>query len=138
MVKEKIKIKHPSKKSSLNPKYIKENNKNESSLINKAFISKKFLHKKRKNKNRINLDKIKQEKNKYNPKIKSNIQNIKTNSKEKEEEKNSIDDKIICAHLLLNSYNNTQTKDFLPGKTIKERMNTMRENIISLFPDIIN
>ena len=131
MVKEKIKIKikHPSKKSGLNPKYIKENNKNESSLINKAFISKKFLHKKRKNKNRINLDKIKQEKNKYN---------IKTNSKEKEEEKNSIDDKIICAHLLLNSYNNTQTKDFLPGKTIKERINTMRENIISLFPDIIN
>ena len=118
MGKEKIKIKHPSKKSSLNPKYIKENNKNESSLINKAFISKKFLHKKRKNKNRINLDKIKQEKNKYN---------IKTNSKEKEEEKNSIDDKIICAHLLLNSYNNTQTKDFLPGKTIKERMNRMRE-----------
>ena len=137
MGKEKLKIANTSKKSKLIQKHLKENNKNETSFINKALISTKFLHKKRKIKTKITLEKNNQEKNKYNPKAKSITKNIKIKNELNEEENDVIDDKIVCTHLLLNSYANTTTEEFLPEKTIEERINSMREKILSIFPDLI-
>ena len=137
MGKEKLKIANTSKKSKLIQKHLKESNKNETSIINKALISTKFLHKKRKIKSKIFLDKNNQEKIKYNPKAKSISKHIKIKNELNEEENDEIDDKIVCTHLLLNSYANTKTEEFLPEKTIEERINSMREKILSMFPDLI-
>ena len=68
----------------------------------------------------------------------SNYKHNKIKKNSNEEEKDLIDDKIVCAHLLLNSYANTNTQDFLPEKTIQQRINTMREKITSIFPDLID
>ena len=58
--------------------------------------------------------------------------------KKKKSNNDLIDDKAICSHLLLNSYSNTKTLDFLPEKTIEQRIKTMKDKIISLFPELKN
>ena len=47
-----------------------------------------------------------------------------------------IDDKMVCTHLLLNSYKNTNKNDFLPEKSIEQRINTIRGKLLSIFPDL--
>ena len=130
MGKEKIKIKKIPKKASLIPKSLKKIGKNESSHINKIKID-KLINKKLKNKKSLFLDES--EKNKNNCKIKKKINKIS-----KKSYKDFIDDRAICSHLLLNSYSNTKTIDFLPEKTIEQRIKTMKDKIISLFPELKN
>ena len=138
MGKEKLKIKYAPKKINLISNNSNDKNKNELSLNNNVKIKKKFLHKKRKVKKNFFIDEIGQGKNKYYNNIKSNYKNNKIKKNSNEEEKDLIDDKIVCTHLLLNSYANTNTQDFLPEKTIQQRINTMREKITSIFPDLID
>jgi len=133
MGKEKIKIKKIPKKASLIPKSLKNIRKNESSLINNIKIGTIF-NKKLKNKKSIFLDESEKEKN--NCKIKKIKNNINKISKKSNNE--LINDRAICAHLLLNSYSNTKTIDFLPEKTIDQRIKSMKDKIISLFPELKN
>ena len=49
---------------------------------------------------------------------------------------NSLEEKSICTHLLLNSYANKNNLEYLPGKTIEERINSMREKVLFLFPQL--
>ena len=60
------------------------------------------------------------------------------NSKPKKSLKNinSLEEKSICTHLLLNSYANKNNLDYLPDKTIEERINSMREKVLFLFPQL--
>ena len=133
MGKEKIKIKKIPKKASLIPKSLKNIRKNESTLINNIKINTIF-NKKLKNKKNIFLDES--EKEKTNCKIKKLKNNINKISKKSNNE--LINDRAICAHLLLNSYSNTKTIDFLPEKTIDQRIKSMKDKIISLFPELKN
>ena len=133
MGKEKIKIKKIPKKASLIPKSLKNMRKNESSHINNIKID-KILNKKLKNKKSIFLNESEKEKN--NCKIKKIKKKI--NKISKKSNNNLIDDREICSHLLLNSYSNTKTLDFLPEKTIEQRIKTMKDKIISLFPELKN
>ncbi len=133
MGKEKIKIKKIPKKASLIPKSLKNIRKNESSLINNIKINTIF-NKKLKNKKNIFLDESEKEKN--NCKIKKIKKKINKISKKSNNE--LINDRAICAHLLLNSYSNTKTIDFLPEKTIDQRIKSMKDKIISLFPELKN
>ena len=133
MGKEKIKIKKIPKKASLIPKSLKNIRKNESSHINNIKINTIF-NKKLKNKKNIFLDESEREKN--NCKIKK-IKN-KMNKISKKSNNELINDRAICAHLLLNSYSNTKTIDFLPEKTIDQRIKSMKDKIISLFPELKN
>ena len=133
MGKEKIKIKKIPKKASLIPKRLKNIRKNESSLINNIKIGTIF-NKKLKNKKNIFLDESEKEKN--NCKIKKIKKKINKISKKSNNE--LINDRAICAHLLLNSYSNTKTIDFLPEKTIDQRIKSMKDKIISLFPELKN
>ena len=55
-------------------------------------------------------------------KLKENTKNI-----------HSTKDKSIYSHLLLNQYTNKNFLDYLPNKTIEERISSMREKILSLF-----
>jgi hypothetical protein len=59
-------------------------------------------------------------------------------SKIKENTKNihSPKDKSIYTHLLLNQYANKNFLDYLPDKTIEERISSMREKILSIFPEL--
>ena len=58
-------------------------------------------------------------------KLKENTKNI-----------HSTKDKSIYSHLLLNQYTNKNFLDYLPNKTIEERISSMREKILSLFPKL--
>ena len=124
------KIKSATKKLKLIQNPLNENNRNSSSNNFVNNINNKFSHKKRK---------IKKIKNKYdNNKIisKNKINKIK-NDLIKNDETDFIDDKIVCTHLLLNSYKNTNKNDFLPEKSIEQRINTIRGKLLSIFPDLI-
>ena len=125
------KIKSAAKKLKLIQNPLNENNRNTSSSNNFVNnINYKFSHKKRK---------IKKIKNKYdNNKIisKNKINKVK-NDLTKNDETDFIDDKIVCTHLLLNSYKNTNKNDFLPEKSIEQRINTIRGKLLSIFPDLI-
>ena len=59
-------------------------------------------------------------------------------SKTKENTKNSYSSKdtSIDTHLLLNSYANINPMDYLPDKTIEERIKTIREKIFFVFPEL--
>ena len=58
-------------------------------------------------------------------------------SKSKENNKNQFSkDKTIELHLLLNSYANKNPLEYLPEKTIEERIKTMREKIFGVFPEL--
>ena len=102
------------------------------------MINETVSKEKRKIKKKIFFDEIKQGKKQNNNSKNIQKNKIKINKKVKDNEDDLIDDKIICSHLLLNSYFNVSTMDFLPEKTIEQRINTMREKIISIFPDLNN
>lgn len=51
-------------------------------------------------------------------------------------DENSLDEKRICTHLLLNSYANKNNLEYLPDKTIEERINSMRQKVLLLFPQL--
>ena len=124
------KIKSATKKLKSIQNSLNEKNKNDSSikLVNK--INNKFSHKKRK---------IKKAKNVYDNKIISNNKIGKVNNTfNKNDSIDIIDDKMVCTHLLLNSYKNTNKNDFLPEKSIEQRINTIRGKLLSIFPDLIN
>lgn len=110
---------------------------------------KRFLDKKRKKiKRKIYIDEIiegekKLEREERRKKYLSNKENDFTGlkaatSKIKENSKNiySPKDKSIYTHLLLNQYANKNFLDYLPDKTIEERIATMREKILSAFPEL--
>ena len=123
------KIKSATKKLKSIQNSLNEKNKNDSSikLVNK--INNKFSHKKRK---------IKKAKNMYDNKIISNNKIDKINNTvNKNDSIDIIDDKMVCTHLLLNSYKNTNKNDFLPEKSIEQRINTIRGKLLSIFPDLI-
>ena len=122
------KIKSATKKLKSIQNSLNEKNKNDSSikLVNK--INNKFSHKKRK---------IKKAKNVYDNKIISNNKIGKVNNTfNKNDSIDIIDDKMVCTHLLLNSYKNTNKNDFLPEKSIEQRINTIRGKLLSIFPDL--
>ena len=122
------KIKSATKKLKSIQNSLNEKNKNDSSikLVNK--INNKFSHKKRK---------IKKAKNMYDNKIISNNKIGKVNNTFNINDSiEIIDDKMVCTHLLLNSYKNTNKNDFLPEKSIEQRINTIRGKLLSIFPDL--
>ena len=136
MGKDKIKIKKIPKKASLIPKDLKKiKSQNESSNTNKIKID-EILNKKLKNKKTLFFDESKKGKNDYDYKLKKIKKKLNKNSKRTNND--LIDDTAICTHLLLNSYSNTNTLDFLPEKTIEQRIKTMKDKIISLFPELKN
>lgn len=49
---------------------------------------------------------------------------------------NSLEEKSICTHLLFNSYANKNNLEYLPDKTIEERINSMRQKVLLLFPHL--
>ena len=115
----------------------------------KPKIQKKFLEKKRKKiKKQIyigkkNKEEKKLEKEEKKKKYLANKENESTSlrastPKTKDNTKNRIlsKDKSIYIHLLLNSYANYDPLQYLSGKTIEERIQTMREKIFSVFPDL--
>ena len=110
---------------------------------------KRFLDKKRRKiKRKLYLDEInegekKLEREERRKKYLSNKENdyigLKGGtSKIKENTKNihSPKDKSIYTHLLLNQYANKNFLDYLPDKTIEERIASMREKILSVFPEL--
>ena len=134
MGKDRIKIKKIPKKASLIQKGLKKiKSKNESSNMNKIKID-EILNKKLKNKKTLFFDESKKGNNDY--KLKKIKKKLNKNSKRTNND--LIDDTAICTHLLLNSYSNTNTLDFLPEKTIEQRIKTMKDKIISLFPELKN
>ena len=119
------------------------------SLQDKQKSEKRFLDKKRRKiKRKIYLDGInegekKLEREERRKKYLSNKENdyigLKGGtSKIKENTKNihSPKDKSIYTHLLLNQYANKNFLDYLPDKTIEERIASMREKILSVFPEL--
>ena len=66
----------------------------------------------------------------------TSIKGITSKSKENIRDSHSLKDKSIYTHLLLNSYANKNSLEYLPEKTIEERIKTMREKIISVFPEL--
>ena len=134
MGKNNIKIKKIPKKAILIPKGLKNTSKNEPSHLTKIKIDEQLLKPKIKNKKKLILNDNKKEKN--NCKFKKIKKKIKKTSNKLSDD--FIDDKAVCAHLLLNSYAHTNTLDFLPEKTTEQRIKTMRDKIISLFPDLKN
>ncbi len=135
MVKNKLKIKQISRKKPLISNHF---TKSKSSNLKYSMINETVSKEKRKIKKKIFFDEIKQGKKQNNNSKNIQKNKIKINKKVKDNEDDLIDDKIICSHLLLNSYFNVSTMDFLPEKTIEQRINTMREKIISIFPDLNN
>ena len=110
---------------------------------------KRFLDKKRRKiKRKIYLDGInegekKLEREERRKKYLSNKENdfigqkggtskIKENTKNKHSPK----DKSIYTHLLLNQYANKNFLEYLPNKTIEERISIMREKILSIFLEL--
>ena len=138
MGKNKLKIKPISRKKPLISNHFTKSKKSKSLNLKYPMINEPVPNEKRKIKKKLFFDEIKQGKKQNN--ITKNLQKNKTkiNKKAKDNEDDLIDDKIICSHLLLNSYYNASTVDFLPEKTVEQRINTMREKIISIFPDLNN
>ena len=134
MGKDKLKIKKPPKKTDIISNDLNQDNKKETSILKSNNFEDRIIQKK-KIKKRIFLNEIKSEKSNYKIKYKSKTNYIKKVKKENQD-KDIIDDKTICAHLLLNSYVKTNNKDFLPEKTINQRINSMREKILNIFPEL--
>ena len=134
MGKDKLKIKKPPKKTDIISNDLNQDNKKETSILKNNNFEDRIIQKK-KIKKRIFLNEIKSEKSNYKIKYKSKTNYIKKVKKENQD-KDIIDDKTICAHLLLNSYAKTNNKDFLPEKTINQRINSMREKILNIFPEL--
>ena len=118
-------------------------------LKGKKKSEKRFLEKKRRKiKKKINRDEINQIEKKLEgeerrKKYLSNkdidnipIKGISSKSKENNRNSHSLKDKSIYTHLLLNSYANINSLEYLPEKTIEERIKTMREKIIAAFPEL--
>ena len=61
-------------------------------------------------------------------------ENTKNNFSSNSTKDKSIYDNYI--HLLLNSYANFDPFEYLPDKTIEERIKTMREKVFSVFPEL--
>ena len=122
------------------------------SVEEKPKIQKRFLEKKRRKiKKKIYLDgnnkeEKKLEKEERRKKNLVNKENDATSlrgatSKTKENAKNnyssnSTNNKNIYIHLLLNSYSNVNPLEYMPDKTIEERMKSMREKVFSIFPEL--
>ena len=121
----------------------------------KVKIQKKFLEKKRKKiKKKLYLAPTNKEEKRLQreERRKKNLANKENDftsfrgatSKTKENTKNnfssnSTKDKSIYdnyIHLLLNSYANFNPLEYLPDKTIEERIKTMREKVYSVFPEL--
>ena len=134
MGKDKLKIKKLPKKTDIISNDLNQDNKKETSILKNNNFEDRIIQKK-KIKKRIFLNEIKSEKSNYKIKYKSKTNYIKKVKKENQD-KDIIDDKTICAHLLLNSYAKTNNKDFLPEKTINQRINSMREKILNIFPEL--
>ena len=134
MGKDKLKIKKLPKKTDIISNDLNQDNKKETSILKNNNFEDRIIQKK-KIKKRIFLNEIKSEKSNYKIKYKSKTNYIKKIKKENQD-KDIIDDKTICAHLLLNSYAKTNNKDFLPEKTINQRINSMREKILNIFPEL--
>ena len=127
---------------------LNKNNNLNTNNINDIKIENIFLEKKRKIKKKLFFDEIKEENMDVNKiKLKKKFIGFKPSFKKNKNEKqyqNTINrnndispkDKIILTHLLLNSYSNVNIQEFLPEKTVPQRINSMREKIISVFPDI--
>jgi hypothetical protein len=115
----------------------------------KPKIEKRFLEKKRRKVKRKNylvgIDKEEkgakniEKREKYKEMRENDFMSLRDrNSKPKKSFKNinSLEEKSICTHLLLNSYANKNNLDYLPDKTIEERINSMREKVLFLFPQL--
>ena len=115
----------------------------------KPKIEKRFLEKKRRKVKRKNylvgIDKEEkgakniEKREKYKEMRENDFMSLRDrNSKPKKSLKNinSLEEKSICTHLLLNSYANKNNLDYLPDKTIEERINSMREKVLFLFPQL--
>jgi hypothetical protein len=115
----------------------------------KPKIEKRFLEKKRRKVKRKNylvgIDKEEkgakniEKREKYKEMRENDFMSLRDrNSKPKRSLKNinSLEEKSICTHLLLNSYANKNNLDYLPDKTIEERINSMREKVLFLFPQL--
>ena len=118
----------------------------------KVKIQKKFLEKKRKktkkklylaptNKEEKRLQREERRKKNLASKENGFTSFRGATSKTKENTKNnfssnSTKDKSIYIHLLLNSYANFNPLEYLPDKTIEERIKTMREKVYSVFPEL--
>ena len=115
----------------------------------KPKIEKRFLEKKRRKVKRKNylvgIDKEEkgakniEKREKYKEMRENDFMSLRDrNSKLKKSLKNinSLEEKSICTHLLLNSYANKNNLDYLPDKTIEERINSMREKVLFLFPQL--
>lgn len=117
----------------------------------KPKISKRLLDKKRKKIKRknhfseINEEEKKLENTERRKKYISNkeddcisLRGSTSKTKENTKNGNSLKDKSIYIHLFLNSYEKKNTLDYLPEKTIEERIISMRQKVLSLFPEIEN
>ncbi len=114
----------------------------------KSKNEKRFLDKKRRKRRKIYLDGInegekkieREERRKKYLSIKDNdyssIRRGTSKTKENTKISNSTKDKNIYTHLLLNSYANINPLEYLPNKTIEERIKTMKEKILTLFPEL--
>ena len=115
----------------------------------KPKIEKRFLEKKRRKVKRKNylvgIDKEEkgakniEKREKYKEMRENDFMSLRDrNSKPKKSLKNinSLEEKSICTHLLLNSYANKNNLDYLPDKTIEERINSMKEKVLFLFPQL--
>ena len=112
---------------------------------------KRFLDKKRRKiKRKLYLDEINEGEKKlereerrkkylsYKDNDFSNIRRVISKTKESTKNTSSTKDKSIYTHLLINSYANKNHLEYLPNKTIEERIKTMKEKILALFPDLEN
>lgn len=114
----------------------------------KSKNEKRFLDKKRRKKRKIYLDGINEGEKKIQREERrkkyltskdndySTIRRGTSKTKENSRISNSTKDKSIYTHLLLNSYANINPLEYLPNKTIEERIKTMKEKIITLFPEL--
>ena len=115
----------------------------------KPKIEKKFLEKKRekvgRKKNLIGINKEEKgeenlgkiEKEKYKETRENGFMSLRERSSKPKKSLinvNSLEDKRVCTHLLLNSYANKNTLEYLPDKTIEERIKSMRQKVLFLFP----
>ena len=115
----------------------------------KTKNEKRFLDKKRRKlKRKIILDEINEGEKKlereerrkkylsYKDKVFSNIRRVTSKTKESTKNSSSTKDKSIYTHLLLNSYADKNPLEYLPDKTIEERIKTMKEKILAIFPEL--
>ena len=114
----------------------------------KSKNEKRFLDKKRRKRRKIYLDGINEGEKKIEREERrkkylsskdndySSIRRGTSKTKENTKISNSTKDKNIYTHLLLNSYANINPLEYLPNKTIEERIKTMKEKILTLFPEL--